>query len=79
MSTKKIMAHVCWKLATVNVDQNSLNRCKKKKLFLTKLNQGYLQRDALKVEDPIKYPIHIQIIGLVLKLKKMDLDIRPVH
>lgn len=50
-----------------------------KKLFLTKLNQGYLQRDALKVEDPIKYPIHIQIIGLVLKLKKMDLDIRPVH
>lgn len=61
MSVENQQQSISIKIALIDV---------KKKLFLTKLNQGYLQRDALKVEDPIKYPIHIQIIGLVLKLKK---------
>jgi len=35
--------------------------------------------NALKFENPIKYPIHIQIIELDLKSKNLDLNIKSIH
>jgi len=50
-----------------------------KNLLLTHLDQGCFQINTLKSENPIKYPIHIQIIGLALKSKKLNLDIKSIH